>query len=147
PECRQSFALIKFNVFRALVNNTFTMGFTMEWLNDNAESTFSNISHQGHDIYHLPPTLRPTLLQQTVPHHPWIDLLPSPTLHDNILRAGVDFYDTELGFDLVEFCSLAAGSERRGLIVWGCDPSNPYSWEVSAEFASKWGWVSVRRVS
>ncbi|KAK9341868.1 hypothetical protein V1522DRAFT_359117, partial [Lipomyces starkeyi] len=141
PNVDNLLTLVKFNVFRALVNNNFAMGFTMEWLNDNAESPFSSISHEVHDIYHLPPTLRPTLLQRTVPHHPWIDLLPSPTLRDNILRAGVDFDDTELCFDLVEFCSLAAGSEQRGLIVWGGDPCNPYSWEVSEGFASKWGWV------
>ncbi|KAK9489821.1 hypothetical protein V1508DRAFT_406799 [Lipomyces doorenjongii] len=141
PNVDNLLTLIKFNVFRALVNNTSAMGFTMEWLNDDAESPFTCISHQGLDISHSPPMLRPTLLQRTVPHHPWIDLLPSPTLRDNILRAGVDFDDAELCFDLVEFCNLVGGSEGRGLIVWGCDPSDPYSWEVSEGFASKWGWV------
>ncbi|KAK9343943.1 hypothetical protein V1522DRAFT_411694 [Lipomyces starkeyi] len=141
PNVDNLLTLVKFNVFRALVTNTSAMGFTMEWLNEDAESPFSSVNHQGPDISHSPPMLRPTLLQRTVPHHPWIDLLPSPTLRDNILRAGVDFDDAELCFDLVEFCSLAGASEGRGLIVWGCDSSNPYSWEVSEGFVSKWGWV------
>jgi hypothetical protein len=34
PRVDQLLTLIQFNVFRALVNNTFAVGFTMNWLEE-----------------------------------------------------------------------------------------------------------------
>ncbi|KAK9244236.1 hypothetical protein V1506DRAFT_507731 [Lipomyces tetrasporus] len=113
PDADNLLTLVQFNVFRAL-----------EYL----------------DISRPPSALRPSALQRTVPHHPWLDLFPYPVMRDNILLAGEDFDDTELCIDLVEFCNVASHGERTGLVVWG-EPSDPYSWEVSEGFVKKWGWV------
>ncbi len=131
--------LIQFNVFRALVSNTFAMNFPFDWLRAEADSPF-NTAHHSNPIRFssYPPGLQPTTLQIAIPHHPWIDLFPFPKLRDNMLAQGEDFEDDDLCYDLVETCH--APSERSGLIVWG-DAWRPESWEVTEQFARKWGWM------
>ncbi|KAL5350821.1 hypothetical protein ACLOAV_004392 [Pseudogymnoascus australis] len=126
--------LIQFNVFRALVSNTFTLGFPFSWLSAEADSPYN----LGESCWCCPASLQPTALQRKVPHHPWIDLFPFPALRDNILSQGEDFDDDDLCYDLVEVCH--APSERSGLIVWS-DPWDPLGWEATTEFISKWGWM------
>ncbi len=131
--------LIQFNVFRALVNNTFAMSFSFDWLTAEAESPFNiSPSTSCQSLSQYPPHLRPTALQISTPHHPWIDLFPFPALRDNMLSLGEDYEDDDLCYDLVETCH--APSERSGLIVWS-DASRPESWEVTEEFARKWAWM------
>jgi len=89
-----------------------------------------------------PESLAPTLLQRMVLHHPWIDLFPFPTFRDNMLAAiqlGV-LDDDELCVDLIEFAGGADGSEP-ALIVWG-EAWDWRSWEVTAGFLRKWGWLA-----
>jgi hypothetical protein len=137
PRVDQLLTLIQFNVFRALVHNTFTIGFTMEWLDENAVSpwslsTFANIGPS------CPTSLRPTMLQRKIFHHPWIDLFPIPKMRDNLLLAGDSYDETALCNDLIEFCDVP--NEKTGLIVWS-EPWDPSGWEVSEAFVAKWGWV------
>lgn len=131
--------LVHFNVFRALVSNTSSMGFTMEWLNEDAESPF-NAPQPGSSIVSAscPSSLSPTDLQRTVAHHPWIDLFPFPRMRDNLLLAGDSYDEDQLCIDLVEFCHVPC--EQMGLIVWG-EPDDPRGWEVSESFLKRWGWV------
>lgn len=129
--------LVHFNVFRALVSNTFSLGFNFNWLTGDAVSTFCQI--RGISIsWECPVALRPTSLQIEVAHHPWIDLFPFPRLRDNILRQGENYDDDELCYDLVEVCH--APSDRSGLIVWG-EPWDPLGWEATSEFVRKWGLI------
>jgi hypothetical protein len=137
PRIDHLLTLIQFNVFRGLLKNTFTLGFTMEWLNEDALSPFNTTNPERLAIS-CPPSLRPTSLQRTILHHPWIDLFPIPAMRDNILRAGESFDDTQLCVDLVECWN--SPSDRSGLIVWG-DPWDLRNWEVSEEFLKKWTWV------
>jgi hypothetical protein len=137
PRVDQLLTLIQFNVFRALVCNTFTIGFTMEWLDENAVSpwslsTFANIDPS------CPTSLRPTMLQRKIYHHPWIDLFPIPKMRDNLLLAGDSYDETALCNDLIDFCDVP--NEKTGLIVWS-EPWDPSGWEVSTAFVAKWGWV------
>lgn len=131
--------LFRFNVFRALVENSFSLGSNLEWLQCDAISSFCD-QRQASPPEHarLPSHLRPTSLQHTIEHHPWIDLFPLPELRDNILRQGEDYDDTALCYDLVE--SQPSPGEWSGLIVWG-DPWHSGSWEISEGFARKWPWV------
>ncbi|KAK9325287.1 hypothetical protein V1517DRAFT_314506 [Lipomyces orientalis] len=140
PDADNLLTLVQFNVFRALFRNNSALGFNMEWLKCDATSPFNAMNQEYLDISHPPSALRPTALQRTVLHHPWLDLFPYPVMRDNILLAGEDYDDTELCIELVEFCNVASHGERTGLVVWG-EPSDPYSWEVSEGFAKKWGWV------
>ena len=130
--------LIQFNVFRALFSNTSSLGFDLEWLiNGDAISPFNTMTSRKPKSS-IPEHLRPTQLQYTVPHHPWIDLFPLPAMRDNLLLAGAEYDDTAICMDVVEIGGKPR--EEVGLIVWG-EPSDPYAWEASPEFLEKWAWV------
>jgi len=132
-------SLIKFNVFRALIGNTAVLGFSSsDWLNGEAISPFYQGLQPCKSADQVALSLQPSRLQMTVEHHPWIDLFPFPEMRDNILRIGSDYDDAPLCHDLVENHSCPGDST--GLIVWG-DPWIPSNWEVSEDFAIKWGWV------
>lgn len=127
--------LIKFNVFRALMANDKTLGFVNQWLQCEAISPLCR-SHDGTQaaVQTCPANLRPTNLQLTVEHHPWIDLLPDPRMRNNILLLGDDYDDGPLCHDVVD---NRHGKQSESLIVWG-DPCNPDSWEIGEDFYKKW---------
>src|SRR6266536_4221644 len=139
PTADHLLALVKFNVFRALISNSMTLGFsTEEGMKDDALSPFTTPSNLKNHILVLPSALRPTKLQCQIPHHPWIDLLPIPEMRDNLLLAGDAFDDMELCGDLVGFFSASTG--RTGMIIWG-EPWDPDGWEVTKAFLKYWGWT------
>ncbi|KFY41785.1 hypothetical protein V494_02798 [Pseudogymnoascus sp. VKM F-4513 (FW-928)] len=71
--------LIKFNVWRAFVSNTLTLGLSVEQQgDDDALSPFTTNSPPISNP--VPPALVPTALQRRIPHHPWVDILPFPQL-------------------------------------------------------------------
>ena len=138
-------ALIQVNVFNALARNAAALCVSEDWLLCEAISPFSL---QGPGLGPLavaltsspscPDSLRPTALQLSVPHHPWIDLLPIPHLRDNIIHAaGVSAVCDEdnLCYDMVE---VSSESDKASLIVWG-EPWDPRGWEASVAFLRKWG--------
>ena len=136
PRVDQLLTLIQFNVFRALISNTATIGFTMAWLQEDAISPWNSTCKTASSS--CPTSLRPTLAQQTIEHHPWVDLFPIPRMRDNMLLAGDTYDEYELCNDLVDFCDVP--SERTGLVVWG-EPHDPAGWEVTESFLQRWGWV------
>ncbi len=136
PRVDQLLTLIQFNVFRALISNTSSLGFTMAWLQEDAISAWNSASE--HATSSCPASLRPTLIQREIEHHPWIDLFPIPRMRDNMLLAGDSYDEYELCNDLVDFCDVP--SERTGLVVWG-EPWDPSGWEISQSFLRRWGWV------
>lgn len=141
PKVDQVLTLVKFNVFRALIANSTTLGFPAETrMEDSALSPFTSIPKTAGYALDLPGALKPTKLQCQLPHHPWIDLIPIPQMRDNLLRAG-DFYDD------LELCATLVGyfnspSSKTGLIVWG-EPWDPAGWEVTEDFVTHWGWTIV----
>ena len=92
----------------------------------------------------LPVGLRPTELQRSRAHHPWIDFFPSPVMRDNLLRVLDEWDEEDLCTDIMGFWD-GTSTGPCGLIVWG-EPSVPGNWEVTEGFVRKWGWV-VRGVS
>jgi hypothetical protein len=136
PRVDQLLTLIQFNVFRALISNTATLGFSMAWLEEDALSPFP--SQPPLNIQSCPSSLHPTQIQRKVPHHPWIDLFPFPRLRDNLLLAEGSYDEYALCNELVDFCDVP--NEKTGLIVWG-EPWDPFGWEVTSSFLERWGWV------
>jgi hypothetical protein len=111
----------------------------------------------------IPPSLVPTILQQTRYHSTWINVIPFPRLRDNLIRYEGRFDPWALMQDLVgELMSsmppttattavpemtLLSGSDtdevsagRKGLIVWG-EPHEMKSWEATPGFLAKWTWA------
>lgn len=137
PRIDQLLTLVQFNVIRAYFSNASALGFGLDWLLPDAESPFSA---QG--VVARPEIsardLRPSILQQTVLHHPWIDMLPVPNIRDNLLRAEGTYDEDDLCNDLVDFDGIC--HEMTGLIIWG-QPWETSGWEVSETFQRKWPWV------
>ena len=76
----------------------------------------------------LPPPIAPTLQQQIVPHKPYVDMLPWPSLRDRILNSPTAINDLEFLHDM----------ESGDLKIWGSTPWDPMGWEIGPEFARKW---------
>ncbi|KAI9152238.1 hypothetical protein HJFPF1_09466 [Paramyrothecium foliicola] len=138
--------LIQYNVQSALSGNADTLGLSRLWLDYDAVSPLSQGQH-AQDLVptthvamaNWPPTLRPTPLQMSVEHHPWIDLFPLPRLRDNVLKALGDptiCDEDELCHDLAQF----GESDKPCFIVWG-PPWDPRSWEASLPLIHKWGFL------
>ena len=81
-------------------------------------------------------TLSPTELQLRLPHFPYIDLLPFPSMRDKLLKYSECIDQDEIWFDLV----------MGGFIVWGVTPWDKRGWEVHADFRKKWWWLMTDEV-
>lgn len=93
-------------------------------------------------LHSLPPALHPTPLQTTTPHPRWIDILPHPTLRDNLIRALGSFDEDDLYTDTVGglFEGFPASRiEECGVVMWW-PPWDVGGWEVTEGFVRKWGW-------
>ena len=76
----------------------------------------------------LPPTFAPTLQQQVIPHHPYVDMLPWPSLRDRLLASLTAINEPEFLLDV----------SSDGLRIWGSTPWDPMAWELTPAFARKW---------
>jgi hypothetical protein len=131
--------LISLNFTRALMENTRILGLTSDHLHDDAISPFNTAGPWQNDyLLNLPINLQPTLIQRSIPHHPWLDLLPDPQMRDNLILAGDFEEETQLCLDMKGVGSARSG--RSGIIVWS-DPWDPAGWEITEPFVRSWGWV------
>ncbi|KAJ5094733.1 hypothetical protein N7456_010594 [Penicillium angulare] len=128
--------LFQLNFTRALIENTKILGLRSDQLHDDAISPFNTAGPwQEESLDTLPANLKPTMIQLSIPHHPWLDLLPIPQMRDNLILAGEFDGEVELCLDM-----KGSGNTRSGIIVWS-DPWDPAGWEVTEPFARSWGWV------
>lgn len=138
--------LIQFNFIKALVQNMAVLGLSSEQMDDDdATSPFNVLGPwQAEQDYNnnfeasLPPGLRATAIQRSVPHHPWLDLLPSPQMRDNLILAGESYDEMQLCLDMKGHGRVHP--DHTGIIVWR-DPWDAEGWEVTESFAKSWGWV------
>ncbi|PYI00279.1 hypothetical protein BO78DRAFT_439101, partial [Aspergillus sclerotiicarbonarius CBS 121057] len=141
----------RLNILRALNTNIDVLGYrAVDMQDDDALSMFSTIGPRCPVTYNredvLPPALQPTLIQQTVPHHPWLDLIPIPKMRDNLILAESVMDDIQLCHDMCGHERSRAGHDRNsgmgetGVIVWK-DPWDPEGWEVTETFVRLWGWA------
>ncbi|KAL2834687.1 hypothetical protein BJY01DRAFT_239078 [Aspergillus pseudoustus] len=113
---------IQFNFIKALVQNMQVLGLTSELLHDDAISPFNLTGPWQCDIDPaLLVSLRPTTIQRTVVHHPWLDLLPIPEMRDNLISAGESCDEIQLCLDMKGHGM--AHSDHMGIIpfvrAWG----------------------------
>lgn len=86
----------------------------------------------------LPIPLRPSKAQLETPHYHGIDMIASPSLRERLLTLTAEVarsFVTDLGI---------AGEQRDDLgqvIIWGDDPLNEMSWELSQPILEKWDWL------
>ena len=77
----------------------------------------------------LPPALKPTQMQLSASHNPYIDMIPSPSLRDRLISVGM----VQANRFLMEACTMVWEVEDIGqMVVWGEDWLNEISWEFSS---------------
>ncbi|KAB8275238.1 hypothetical protein BDV30DRAFT_225280 [Aspergillus minisclerotigenes] len=138
PRTEHLITLSRLNVHRAINQNICAIGMTNDWTKSDDSISIFNLVQPGFLEDNIPPSLRPTLIQRSVPHHPWLDFFPFPQMRDNLIAAGDMLDDDDLCHDLMAFWDTR--NTGATLLVWG-EPSDPRNWEVTEEFARKWGWL------
>ncbi|KAJ5577461.1 Concanavalin A-like lectin/glucanase subgroup [Penicillium hispanicum] len=142
PTADHLLTLARVNVFRAFGHNLQLVGGSLDNMHDDALSPFNTNTADGtlipKEYNELPLNLRPTKLQRTVAHHPWLDFFPLPKMRDNLIQAGDDWNDDQLCHDIMGFWDSTAADA--GLLVWG-EPWDVRNWEVTEPFLKKWQWV------
>lgn len=138
PQADHLLTLAKLNVFRAFVRNIAVLGYTREWMTDDAISRFSISGPHPTTLpaVNLPLSLRPTDMQRSRLHHPWLDFFPFAQLRDNLIQNENSMDDTQFCRDLMSFWTVS--SESNCLLVWG-NPWDPMNWEITETFLQKWG--------
>jgi hypothetical protein len=152
PAADLRLGVTRLNVLRALHTNLEVLGYRPSDIQDDAQSTFTVESpsrHPDRDIIEakLPSALRPTVIQRTILHHPWLDLIPFPCMRDTLILAQ-DFIDDEQlchdmsgrGSPIVQQSNRNAGIGETGILVWK-EPWDPSGWEVTKVFVQRWGWT------
>lgn len=135
--------VLELNLMRAGVAIAKTLGTESIMWELSALSPFAQSGRVNYE--HLPSNMRPTFLQLTVQHHPFMDLLPWPSVRDKLIlifsqpeymrppvarspTALVDFvYDME--------------DPSEGIRVTGADPFAGENWEVGQAIFKKWWWA------
>ncbi|KAL4994516.1 hypothetical protein BDV10DRAFT_188958 [Aspergillus recurvatus] len=151
--------LTRVNFLRAIHTNIEILGYSAAEMHDDALSQFGTAGPMKPSLRPtssalFPASLQPTPIQLTVPHHPWLDLLPIPQMRDNLILAeagigeGHGYDDVQLCRDMCGYGTLSppadrsAGNGETGIIIWR-DPWDPEGWEVTESFLRRWGWVVV----
>ncbi|RAL02818.1 bZIP transcription factor [Aspergillus ibericus CBS 121593] len=138
PQADHLISLSRLNIWRAANDNIVAAGMTIEYLWADESISLFSVASVNAAKEAVPASLWPTSLQRTLPHHPWFDIFPFPTMRDNFLRAGDTFDEDELCHDLMGFWDPRRTDAT--LLVWGI-PWDPLNWEVTEAFARKWGWT------
>lgn len=131
--------LSQFNTLDGLRENAGILGMTIQTVcEETLESPVADGSARAASLAtRAPPYLRPTEMQLSIPHPPWIDILPSPHIRDTLITA-LGLYDArELFQDII---GDGRASDGPGLILWGA-PWDRLGWEVSEVLSEKWDWV------
>lgn len=131
-------SLIRYNIYRAVAVNSWAIGIDPRLMHSDILSPFtSNDTEITKFSRSLPPSLRPTAVQRSVPHHPYIDLFPFPSLRDRLIELGDTIDEDELCADFAGENLTSELGGHTGLISWG-EPWDPHSWEVAEPLWEKW---------
>ena len=122
----------QYNIILAMASNAAALGLSMDALRHDILSPFNTSQPLRHT---LPPTLRPTPVQRTVPHHPWIDLCPLPSVRDTMLYKKESYDEDELCHDL-----FGGVQGQVGLFIWG-EAWDPTAYELSEAALRKYWWL------
>lgn len=135
--CDLLLSVTQLNGIRAMCMNATFICLTIDLLKDcDIASPFATDQPWMLD---LPPSLQPTALQKQVPHHPWIDLFPIPSIRDAMLKH-LDQIDEEQLCEDLFFGSPSHPHSRTGLLVWG-EPWDPSGYEFSENILRDQSWI------
>jgi hypothetical protein len=134
--------LLQFNVLRACITNRLLIPRRKDQCGHGCSKAAMHVSPVPSYPQEMPESLYPTLLQRTIPHEEWIDIIPHPRWRDNLLLAIGTFDEGALWSDTIG--GLFEGFpdsevEHRGIIAWS-PPWHFSGYEVTEGFLRRWGW-------
>ncbi|KAJ5470934.1 hypothetical protein N7530_008291 [Penicillium desertorum] len=138
PNIDHLLSLSKLNIQRAIIENTRSIGMTMEWMERDDSISIFNAPIPGFSTFSIPASLQPTEYQRRVPHHPWLDFFPFHNMRDNLIATQDTIDEDDLCHDLMAFWDTR--NTGASLLVWG-PPWEPENWEVTPAFLLKWGFL------
>ncbi|PWY91646.1 hypothetical protein BO94DRAFT_623062, partial [Aspergillus sclerotioniger CBS 115572] len=141
PQLEHLITLRRLNVHRAINENIRAIGMTPEWTKPDEAISIFNLPLPlpgNYDEERIPASLRPTVIQRLVPHHPWLDFFPFPRMRDLMILAGDSLDEDDLCRDLMAFWDTH--NTGATLLVWG-ESWDPQNWEATEEFVRKWHWL------
>ncbi|RSL84511.1 hypothetical protein CEP51_003850 [Fusarium floridanum] len=146
--------IVEAGLFGAIYANCYALGMggIEEILYEEGCSIFSVTADEGHEPSQLPlvrtrfrnvtPDLRPTDLQLTFGHHPYVDVIPFKSFRDNIIKALLHdpplIDENILCHDLLAGGFTCWGSRRNPLGMNAGVPWDARSWEPSIWFLLKY---------
>ena len=97
------------------------------------------------DILDLPANYKPTRVQLNYPHHPFLDILPWPTVRDKLILVfsappEVRPKCASSPTALLEFV-YDIEDTAEGVRIWGEDAFSDQAWEVGEKVFSNWWWA------
>ncbi|RAH54098.1 hypothetical protein BO85DRAFT_471323 [Aspergillus piperis CBS 112811] len=131
----------RLNILRALYTNIDILGYDARYMAaDEALSMFAMIGPRclatiGREAL-LPPALQPTEIQRTVPHHPWLDLIPISRMRDNLILMENLMDDGQMCRDMCGYHSQVLRAGRR--CQTGIGETGVI--EITETFFQLWGW-------
>ncbi|KUJ20552.1 uncharacterized protein LY89DRAFT_446379 [Mollisia scopiformis] len=86
----------------------------------------------------LPPSLKPSKAQLETPHYYGIDMIASSSLRERLMTV-----TTEVARSFCADLGIIGGErdEVGQVIIWGDEPLNEMSWELSQPLLERWGWL------
>ncbi|KAF2837992.1 hypothetical protein M501DRAFT_936910 [Patellaria atrata CBS 101060] len=132
--------IIQFNVLRGILTNMTILNL-LSTLPLECGGALNLPQHPYPDSSSVLLSLLPTPLQILTQHAPWIDIFPSATVRDNLIRNQGYYDDEELCHDMVG--GLYEGFDevqRYGMVVWN-DPWAAEGWGVTEGFVQEWGFL------
>lgn len=98
----------------------------------------------------LPPTWQPTTTQILMPHHPFLDFLPWPSVRDRVINifALPERSRPPSAAGPTGLANLAYDIEdnSEGVRIYGDDPYDPTYWEVGQVFFQRWWFLFDRDI-
>ncbi|TQV96053.1 hypothetical protein V2A60_003499 [Cordyceps javanica] len=104
----------------------------------------------GTPAHQLPPTWQPTATQILMPHHPFLDFLPWPSVRDKVIQifslpegsrppsAAGPMGLANLAYDIED--------NSEGVRIYGDDPYDAACWEVGQVFFQRWWFLFDRDI-
>lgn len=79
------------------------IGWSWDDMDDDEVSPFNRVLPLEVDSSEIPPSLRPTKVQSSTVHHPWLDFIPLPKMRDILIQAGDNWDDEKPCLDIMGF--------------------------------------------
>jgi Domain of unknown function (DUF3425) len=98
----------------------------------------------------IPSWLQPTVAQQQIPHHPFIDLLPWPSVRTKLICvfAQAETFRPPSARDPLAIMKMIADMDdtEEGFRITGDDGLDGENWEIGQAFFNHWWWCLSREI-